>query len=358
MQLKDHELSISFFDVGGGDAIWVRFWGNDSQWHHILIDGGYGYAYKNTFGPLIRAIIQKGESIDLWLISHIDQDHIGAVLGFTNDRKIDDKPAAVKQFWFNHDIAVHSGNGKLAVHQGVSLRKYLKDHDLLLKEAITVKQDPVDLFGLRLTILSPTPEKQNHATELWKAKERAGKLGRTAAEADHGKTIEELAQNIFSPDGDPTNGSSISCLLEFKGVAALLLADSHPSDITDSLMGLGYSESHPLHADLVQLAHHGSKANTSPAFLDLIKTKNFVITGNGITNRHPDKETLVRILTQKDRDKEPLIFTFPSNTNELTSLFAVDKDPFARYIFSCVYGDEHSRITTFNFKTLNEPAHE
>lgn len=352
MLTNEHEITFTFFDIGGGDAIWIRFLGTDRSWHNILIDGGYGYAYKTAFGPLINHLVSCEEKIDLWIITHIDRDHIGAVLGFGQDRKIKNKPQAVKEFWFNHSsVTVKVPNGRLAVNDGIKFRNYLTEQGLLTKEVITTSLVQKDFFGLSITILSPTPEKLSVADAKWLAEE-TGKIGRSEEAADHAKTIEELHEQAFIGDTDPVNGSSIGLLIEFKSISTLLLGDSHADVVSGTLQTHGYSEKNPLTVEFMQLAHHGSKANTNPSLLAIVKTFNYVITGNGIHNRHPDKETLVRVLLQKDRPAMPIQFHFPCNTTELATIFSSDQNPFERYNFNCFYRRSPNG-TTFQYLPIN-----
>ena len=334
---KNHRITYTFFDIGGGDAIWIRFWGTDENWHNVLIDGGYGYAYKTAFGPLIGEILSEGEKIDLWIITHIDRDHIGAVLGFVQDKKIKDKPLAVRQFWFNHSAKiVKESNGKLAVNDGINLRTYLNDNKLLSKGPITTTSQEVNFFGLKLKAVSPSPTKQAIAEVLWQDEEKkGGKTGRATEKADHMKTIEDLINAPFHVDTDPVNGSSIALRVEYQTISVLLLADSHPSDVTETLISMGCSTEKPLAVSFMQLAHHGSKANTSPHLLNLIDTSEYVITGNGIHNRHPDKETLVRLLTRAKG--QALNMHFPCATREIRAIFDADTRPNERYNFTCTY---------------------
>lgn len=353
MLTKNHKITFTFFDIGGGDAVWVRFFGTDQHWHNILLDGGYGYAYKIAFGPLIKHLLSEGEKIDLWIISHIDRDHIGSVLGFIQDKKIKNKPESVKEFWFNHTgYSVKTPNGKLAVDDGIKFRQYLTDHDLLTKVAITTSLPQIDFFGLKIAVLSPTPEKLAIADGLWEKEENAGKIGRSAEAGDHAKKIEDLKDLTFNSDTDAVNGSSIGLSVTYDSVCALLLGDSHPDVILASLKKLGYSEDNPLRAEIMQLSHHGSKANTSPDLLPLIDTHNYIITGNGIHNRHPDKEALVRLLTKTNRSKTTLQFHFPCNTSELLNMFSSDQAPFKRYNFNCFYGGSDG--TSFNYLPFND----
>ncbi|MCW3167935.1 hypothetical protein OMO38_05280 [Chryseobacterium sp. 09-1422] len=335
---KTHQVSFHFLDVNGGDAIHIRFLGTDGKWHNILIDGGYAKEYKNAFGPLIREIVEVGEIIDYWIVSHIDQDHIGAVLGFFKDKKIENKKEIVQNFIFNYSPEkINIPNGKISVKEGIDLRNFLKINDIPAISPINTSTESLDVFGLKITILSPNPEKEAIATELWRKKEFSGRIGRKASESDHKKNIKDLEGIKFNEDDDPINGSSIAILAEFQSIKALLLADSHPSDIIDSLDHLTYSKDAPLAVNFMQLAHHGSKGNTNPKILEIVKTKNYVVTGNGIHNRHPDKETLVRLITRENKGSEILNIYFVCDTPELRDIFGVDQNPFNNHKFNCEY---------------------
>ena len=338
MTQKTHQISFHFFDIGGGDAIFIRFLGNDSNWHNILIDGGYGREYKNSFGPLIKEILTLGEQIENWIISHIDRDHIGAVKGFVADKRIDNKQNVVKNFLFNHSPEmIKESNGKISVGDGIILRDFLTKHNFLTTVPINTLTKLIEYYGLKIIILSPTPEKEAVATELWKKEESNGKVGRTEIQSDHKKSIDELRGIKFNTDTNPTNGSSIAVLAQFGEVNVLLLADSHPSDIVDSLKTLGFSKDNPVKAQFMQLAHHGSKANTSPELLEIVQTNSYVITGNGIHNRHPDKEAIVRVITNDKRDSEIINIHFACDTQELREMFDVDNDALENYNFNCSY---------------------
>ncbi|OKS88707.1 ComEC/Rec2 family competence protein [Mucilaginibacter polytrichastri] len=350
--MDEYRLIFNFFDVGAGDAIWINFLGDDDKRHHIFLDGGYGYAYKMGFGPLLKDMIAGGLSVDLWAITHIDLDHIGAVLSFVQDNKIHDKSALMKSYWFNYTgVPVPKTNGKIGVQQGIDLRDYLAGLGNLPNEKITTASGEVNLSGLKLTILSPTPEKLSNVEGIWSKEELNGKVGRS--ESDHNKKIEDFDGKAFSEDGDPVNASSIAFLLEYQGLKALFLADSHPSDIVTSLMALGYSKENPLNIEFAKISHHGSKANTSPELLEMINTANFLFTANGVSNKHPDKECLARILTGKTRQKH-LNFIFSSKTDEIKNLFAVDDDPYAKYNFSCLYIANDSNRYTLTFLPIKK----
>ncbi|HEX7754959.1 MAG TPA: hypothetical protein VF421_06440, partial [Niabella sp.] len=221
------------------------------------------------------------------------------------------------------------------------------------KDSITTEMAETNLFGLKINILSPTPENLQNLNLLWMTEEAKGKLGRSSDKADHTKTIEELKNTPFSGDNDQVNASSIALLVKYNDINCLLLADSHPSEIENRLSAIGYSKALPLEAAIMHLAHHGSKANTSPALLSMVRTCNFVITGNGIHNRHPDKETLVKLLVQEDRKVAPINLHFPCNTRELQNLFVVDQNPFERFNFTCSYRGTEQNGISFAYLPVN-----
>ena len=62
MSMVESSLQIKFFSVGCGDAISIRFKGNDEKFHNILIDGGEERNennYKNGIKKEIDAIVAR-----------------------------------------------------------------------------------------------------------------------------------------------------------------------------------------------------------------------------------------------------------------------------------------------------------
>ncbi|WP_202703808.1 ComEC/Rec2 family competence protein [Flavobacterium sp. UGB4466] len=329
-----HELTIEFFDVDGGDAMRIRYLGNDNLWHNILIDGGYIQSYDLVFKSIINSISEAGEFIDLWVITHIDLDHIGAIIGFVRDGSIKDKEKLVKSFWFNHAVfKISDLGGRIGYKQGIALRTYLEEINKLAIEQITDSTGLKDFYGLQFSILSPSNEKIEAADNDWLQKEKKSMAKMSTSKGDHYLKIEDFDNHQFVENTNIANGSSITFLVKIKGISGLFLADSHPSDIVKSLKRLNYSEKYPLETNFVKVSHHGSKNNTSPELLKLISAPLFVFTANGISNKHPDKETLVRILKNHSADRPPVEFRFVSNTAEIMRIFNVDEDAEQRYNF-------------------------
>ncbi|MES2138274.1 MAG: hypothetical protein V4511_01100 [Bacteroidota bacterium] len=70
---SENNLEIKFLQTGCGDAIKIRFLGNDNQYRNILIDGGTdkGDVYNNTIRKEILNIISDGNQIYICTSSFI-----------------------------------------------------------------------------------------------------------------------------------------------------------------------------------------------------------------------------------------------------------------------------------------------
>ncbi|MBN1876729.1 MAG: MBL fold metallo-hydrolase [Anaerolineae bacterium] len=295
----------------------------------------------NTLKKEAQCIVESGEKIDLFVITHTDRDHIGGVLALIRDFELGD---IVDKFWFNYEdltVEVDDRSGKISIADGIHLRDYLKQNGKLPAYDITAAVEAVDFYGAWLTVLSPMPLDVGKYQNLWLKEEKAG-LERTlitAGEDDYSHSISELSQKPFREDRSLLNRVSIAFLFQLYGKSILFLADSHPSIVVNSLKRLGYSRDRKLKVDLVKLSHHGSKFNTSDELLSLIQCDSFAISANGQNRDYfPHKECLARILCSSGRDltnKVQFIFNYDNDT--LRSIFSVEE--FEKYNFECLYPD-------------------
>ena len=110
----------------------------------------------------------------------------------------------------------------------------------------------------------------------------------------------------------------------------MFLGDAHIDLIVESIKELGYSSENRLKLEFVKLSHHGSSKNLNSEFLDLIESQKFVISTNGGRHKHPNKETLSKIVTHPKRainiefiynyEHTKKIFT-PSEKKEYRAIF-------------------------------------
>jgi beta-lactamase superfamily II metal-dependent hydrolase len=305
-------LEIKFFSVGCGDGILVRFLGEDSIFHNILIDGGTekGDAYQNTIKKEIQRIIDSKEIIDLWIISHIDDDHIGGILRFIKDIDLRKQVDLSKTtFWYNYscydyDTRLKDSNLK-SVSQAIRLRDFLKENTIFC-ESITNSLPMHNFFGAKITVLSPDSEYYSKLLDEWSKKEiqlkkkERFKLKTSNKKNDYETKLDDFDLTKFKEDNARENASSIAFLLSYAGKNMIFLADSLPSVIVQSLKEKGFSENNKLNLDVMQIAHHGSKFNTNDEILQLISCSNFVASADGFNKFNlPNKETFARIVKNK-----------------------------------------------------------
>ena len=97
-------MKINFLKAFNGDSFWISFLENESP-RNIIIDGGTGNTYKsssNVKGDLFKIIEKIREDkqfIDLLVLTHFDDDHIGGILRWLNKDK--EAPKLIKKVWFN-----------------------------------------------------------------------------------------------------------------------------------------------------------------------------------------------------------------------------------------------------------------
>lgn len=333
-------INIKILQVLFGDAIVINFKGDDGRYHNIFVDGGFSSTYERTIGRETKKIVERGEKLDLFIITHIDQDHIGGVLKFLRENG-EKNPA--DEYWFNwcdnQDVQMLPDNCRISYSQGITLREFLKKNGKLNSGTIHEGLDPFNIFGAKITILSPNLDDFNCFKKRWNATEhqiqRKNRI--VSTQDDYCTSIEDLSKKKFVEDTRIENRVGISFLLEYQGKTILFLADSHPSTIEKALKEKGFSKVNRLRVDMIKLSHHASKFNTSPELLELVECNSFIISANG-KNRHflPHKEALARILTNPGRKRnEEVCFIFNYDNSVIRSIF--EESDFSSYKFNCFY---------------------
>lgn len=358
-------MEIKFFQAECGDASCIRFLGNDNKYHNVFIDSGYERTFRHVLENEIQNIVSNNEAIDLWIISHIHDDHIGGVIKYIDTIKTGEHNDIVHQYFYNppriYDFEKSMKNISefVSIGQGDVFYEYLKLNNKLLDYDITNSVESIELYGLRLTILSPTANKlgslrSKYPLDSNKSLEREEHEEISEAVApkqnDYKTFINNFDLDKWKEDNSVENGSSISVLAEFNNNTILWLADSHPSDIVSSLKKLGFNQDNKIVCDWVKVTHHGSKGNNSDALYNLIDCNNFLFSVNG-ENKHnlPSKECIARILRNKQRSKNSKYnFHFTYDNQTLRSIFNLEnKSVFKEHNFEVFYCKEKS--LTINF---------
>lgn len=327
-------IQLKFLNVGCSDSIRIKYLGDDNVIHNILIDGGpeNWLLYRNSLQKEIIDIISSRENIDLWIISHIDNDHIGGLLNLIKDKDLLEQLDLSKTtFWYNYsendDYKVSTNiNNLISVSQGIRLRDFLLSKSIVTDKII--EGFAMQLYGIELMVLSPSIEVYNELLNKWNNKEieiGQAKCSKLISNTQNDYNIPIDAFDIYNYEEDNSiwNKSSIALLLKYNNKELLLSADSTSSTLISSLTRLGYSRDNKINVECMQLPHHGSRMNTSKELLDMINCSKYIICGDAI-NKHklPNKETIARLLYSKEQKVVDLYFS--TMNSQLSSMFSVD----------------------------------
>ncbi len=329
-------MKVNFLEANNGDCILVSY-EYDGYKKNIMIDSGVSKTYEYKIGRLkkegsLKKVIldlqEKDQNIDLLIITHVDDDHIGGILKYFASNDYDSN--LIKKVWFNSGRLINEyfqrnsenqneqelnefDTTNTSISQGVTFES--KIESIWDKRLIKSSLEEINEQGIKFKILSPNDEKLKKLLTKWE-KEAVSSL--TSSETDYDKTIEYLTESDeFKEDQSIHNGSSVAFILEILDKKMLFLGDAHPSTIIEKLIEDGISENNKLKLDFVKLSHHASKANTSYELLKLIDCKKFIVLTDGSFHGLPNKVTFSRIFNINN-DSE-LYFNYPHLIDEVFS---------------------------------------
>lgn len=108
--------------------------------------------------------------------------------------------------------------------------------------------------------------------------------------------IEQLL-NFHDYDTDLVNRSSISFILDFYDMRLLFMGDSSPLDYEETIKCFNKTLScNKSNFDLIKVPHHGSKKNWSTEIMNLVYASDYLISTNSTIHRHPDLESIIKII--------------------------------------------------------------
>lgn len=314
--MKRNKTDFVVLPAFHGDCIIIKTYDIENNEFIILIDGGTA----QTFHYSLKDELKNISRINLLILTHIDSDHIAGLITFFKNSLINE--IQIDEIWMNNPDLVEINNGELiSVKQGGNLKNLILEKQPKTKLIqISTLDNVINHSGIEFTILSPTIDIVNELYVQWGVlKELEKQENRSNISSIRNsclQSLEDLSKTPFSPDKrineDIFNASSISFLLKCPDISMLLLADSRPEIITKSLKGIGINNDNPLFVDYVKVSHHGSLNNTSQELMDLIMSNNYLISTNGgsANHRHPSRETISRILYNRNRNEKKLNIFF------------------------------------------------
>lgn len=330
-------LRIEVLPAEYGDALWIEY-GSKSSPRRILVDCGTPSVFQSALVERIRAVPEGKRRFELFVVTHIDADHIGGAVKLLRARK--KLKVELKDVWFN---GYKHLNDLLGAEMGEELSTEIKKQSLPWNAAFggsAVRVPEAGVLpaisldgGMKLTLLSPYARQLEDLEPVWEKEcKKAGLIpgepieseGEDEADDILGAEIDvlELAESDFQRDPSKANGSSIAFLLEYGKRRVLFGADAYAAVLLDSLARLPGAK--PVKLDAFKIAHHGSRKNVSKELLHAVKCKNYLISTNGKKFSHPSKEAIARIIAYGR--KPTLRFNYATKFNDVWDDQALKKE--------------------------------
>ncbi len=232
-------LRLTHLDVGQGDSTVVEFPGGP-LW---LIDGGGLIASPVDVGErtVVPALVNARRVPDVVVVSHPHPDHYGGLLAVLRD-------APPRELW-------DTGQGEHEGYQGAYAELLARAR----ARGVRVRR-PDELCG-------------SHTV---------------------GRAVVQVLAPCPGPSGDRgPNDNSFVLRVVFGGNAALLTGDAEHELEEELVRRVG---AHGLRADVLKVAHHGSRTSTTPRFLEAVGPR-LALVSAGHRNRfgHPHPRTLATL---------------------------------------------------------------
>lgn len=318
---KTTNSSIRMLKARHGDAFILDLWKGENH-GCIVVDGG-----PSICGNAVVKELLWLEHIDLMILTHFDDDHIGGILKYVQFACEDSTSWKVDELWVNNskDYPI-SINSKLSYSQALRLSDALEkiaevNNNLLWKPYISegvIKEYPY----AKITVLSPPLVYQNAVIKKLEENRIPLCYGEEEKKDTFSVPLDSLVSyNLPEPNldkpSDLANAASLAFLIESDDFSILMLGDSFPNNVERYLRSLGYSEENKLVVDYVKVSHHGSVHNSSGSLYDIIACDNYLIsTDSGRGYHHPDREAIATIVCHKLRNfdrKVHIFLNYPDN---------------------------------------------
>ena len=238
IKMVPQNLKIHFVDVGQGDSTFIVTPHNKT----ILIDGGGSSSSDFDVGEstLIPYILDRGfTKIDIVIISHFDQDHVGGILTVLQELK-------VKNVYISKQTEKSDNYEKFL--------KIVNDKKIKVYEIIA---------GNKIKI-----EKDMYLDILWPKES-------------------QIMENVL-------NNNAVVYNLHYKKFSMLFTGDIEKI-AEEQILDLYSQNKNELKTDILKVGHHGSKTSSTSEFLNVVNPKIAVI-GVGKNNKfgHPNDGVLKR----------------------------------------------------------------
>jgi beta-lactamase superfamily II metal-dependent hydrolase len=334
----DPVTKVVVFDAQDGDCILIRCIGEEP--YNILIDAGRRgteqaiEAYYKTLAPAER-------SIDLFVVTHIDSDHLAGAIGVAESAFLS---PLVKEVWFNGPQHLYGSTAdvtEMSVAEAFRFCRAIRARGWswngLFDEGPVVRGASVrPVSGLSLDVLSPGQEQLRKLGKHWERELRRMKNRTVKQVVEMGQgelNVAELAKAPYRRDTSAVNASSIVLLVQHGDHRILMTADCPAELLLKGLLS-------PVEVDVCKFPHHGSGSNFSHELADRIKAACWIVSANG-TNSHPEPASIARMLVAAQERVQGGAMVLFNNSHAEATLW---KDPSVerRHLLVTKYRDARS----------------
>lgn len=302
----DTGIEVIVFQAADGDCMLFR--GTGPSPFRILVDGGRG-AVADPIKAFLRSLPETERTIDLFVITHIDADHISGALEIMRDNELN---GLIQEVWFNYPGHPVRGEPiELSVAQGNEMVKLLLSKNTrwntsFEKYAVTRSSTFTNAHKLnervKIEIVGPTDGAFKQLAKIWnkfepvQRKELEAPLPRgiVALGGDSNDVnVEAMAAEEYTPDTSVINASSICFVIEYGPLRALISSDSNSESL---LLALKDQFGTIPKFSFATIPHHGSARNVSREFGEKIQAEAWAISTNGSGHKHPNSASIARLL--------------------------------------------------------------
>lgn len=367
----ESEIWIEMLPASEGDCILVTLPDADIR---ILIDGGIGDTYKNNLRERLLQLKSENKVINLLVVTHIDNDHIGGIIELLKDNGSNTESRIIKidNIWHNSyrhlqfdrvpetgtaekqilgkiiaDGAAQEnrqregGRREISALQGTTLAALILQGGYFWNQqfdgmAVRSHLGKIQLGeGCMLRVLLPGHKELEELAKEWRYQLKRSRFSfqlsedvlfddafeyyyRYLAEKSTGER-----KQIAAKRRDNDREKSMEELAGYRGIS-----DDSRTNLSSISFLLEYRGKRVLfladniaeHAlkmtgeeiyfDAVKLPHHGSIKNLSDAFLNQCATDKYLISTNSSKHGHPDLETLAKIINKSTDYKKKIFFNY------------------------------------------------
>ncbi len=238
------DLEVYFLDVGQGDSAIIVCDGKG-----MIIDGGLpGQSSK------IHSYLENDlhlDRLEYVVATHPDNDHIGGLAAAVQFAKVGRIFSPVKQYDSDpfNDLLKYANAQKAKIE-------------------IPYDDEPIYLGNATVTFYNCGRERKSFVRNL-------------------GDRITSIFKRD-EPEEDPENNDISLVVKIVYGEKAFLFTGDIEKDAESRLISSGFD----LNADVIKIAHHGSKSSSTDAFLDLVNPEYAIISCGKNSYGHPSSDTL------------------------------------------------------------------